>query len=366
MPTNALTDVDCPVQPMPQARGPLSQWVINALGGQRSTMPRVAGFDAFGDDAQLALYLSYEPHFGPIAGLPDAQEWDVQRLTFRQLLEDEFERALRGATAPTSHNPSLAEHLYGLVAADRSPSLSRHMETHGTLSEMLDIVMHRSAYQLKEGDAHTFAIPRLDGRAKQLLVGIQAGEYGADAAGRRTHAQLFASTMESLGLRGVPNHYINELPGSAFAISNLVSMFGLNRRWRGALVGHLAIFEMTSVEPMRRYANGLGRLGVTPQAGRFYRVHTLADIEHETMAVELANEVVTAEPDLRDDVIFGAQCVLETERRFAATLFEKWSSAATRRGAREEHVDLAGATTDALNDAEIQALLIGEPWFTRF
>lgn len=98
---------------------------------------------------------------------------------------------------------------------------------------------------------------------------------------------------------GYTNLYINELPGSAFVISNLVSMFGLNRRWQGALVGHFAIFEMASVEPMRRYANGLERLGIAPDAGRVYRVHTLADIEHETMALELANEVVATEPDLR-------------------------------------------------------------------
>jgi hypothetical protein len=33
-------------------------------------------------------------------------------------------------------------------------------------------------------------------------------------------------------------------------------MFGL-RRWRTALVGHLAVFEMTSVEPMERYRRAL-------------------------------------------------------------------------------------------------------------
>jgi len=36
-------------------------------------------------------------------------------------------------------------------------------------------------------------------------------------------------------------------------------MFGLHRRFRGALVGHLAIFEMTSIGPMGRYATGLRR-----------------------------------------------------------------------------------------------------------
>lgn len=61
MPTSTLTNLDCRVHPMAPARGPLSQWVINAL------------IDDFGDDAHLALYLSHDPRFGPIAGLPDAK-----------------------------------------------------------------------------------------------------------------------------------------------------------------------------------------------------------------------------------------------------------------------------------------------------
>ena len=40
-----------------------------------------------------------------------------------------------------------------------------------------------------------------------------------------------------------------------------MSLFGLHRRRRGAIVGHLALFEMTSSVPNRRYADGLRRLG---------------------------------------------------------------------------------------------------------
>lgn len=364
MPTNTPTTAGGRTPPFPLARGPLSQWVINSLYGRRGTMPRVVGFDAFGDDAQLALYLSYEPHFGPLEHFPEADEWDLQRLAFGQLLEAAFERALRDSVEPVRRDREIPAILHQLIEDDDNPSLSRHMEARGTLAEMRDIVMHRSAYQLKEGDAHTFAIPRLGGRAKQLLVGIQAGEYGADAAGRKTHAQLFAETMEGLGLSGVPNSYINDLPGSAFAISNLVSMFGLNRRLRGALVGHLAIFEMTSVEPMRRYASGVERLGLGPDVSRFYRVHTVADVEHETMAVELATEIAATEPGMRNDVIFGAQCVLEIERRFAATLFQKWQRPCSR------SKQLASASVRPLEieltDEAIQRLLVGEPWYTRY
>jgi hypothetical protein len=57
---------------------------------------------------------------------------------------------------------------------------------------MRQIVVHRSAYQLVEGDFHTLAIPRLTGEAKRNLVRIQAGEHGCDAPDREMHSVLFA------------------------------------------------------------------------------------------------------------------------------------------------------------------------------
>ena len=96
--------------------------------------------------------------------------------------------------------------------------------------------------------------------------------------------QLFARTMRELALDDRPHAYLHALPGSALAISNVISMFGLNRRWRGALVGHLAVVEMTSVVPMGRYSRALERMGASVHARRFFDVHVLADAEHELLA----------------------------------------------------------------------------------
>jgi hypothetical protein len=138
------------------------------------------------------------------------------------------------------------------------------------------------------------------------------------------HSQLFAQTMRHLDLDDRPHAYLDVLPASALAVSNLISMFGLNRRWRGALVGHLTVFEMTSVTPMGRYTRALERLGAPAEARRFYDVHVLADAEHERLALEMAVELERDEPSLRADIIFGARCAGEVDRRFAATLFDNW------------------------------------------
>src|SRR5829696_4410228 len=313
----------------PRPRGPLSRWALEELKATPTTgrAPRPPVGSGFSEDLQLALYLCYEGHFGPLPGAPADREWSPAVIAFRGTLERSFEEALRQTASDGCRKGPVRDLIPQIIAAADGPSISEHMENDGTLDEMREFVLHRSAYQLKEGDAHIFVVPGLRGRAKQLLVEIQAGEYGADVPEHVMHAALFAQTMRGLGLDDRPNAYLDVLPASALMISNLVSMFGLNRRWRGALVGHLTVFEMTSVEPMGRYARGLDRLGAPAAARRFYDVHVLADAEHEVIALEMAGALADTEPELTGDVLFGACAALAVEARFSRDLFERWAGA---------------------------------------
>jgi hypothetical protein len=317
-----------PAVRLPQARGPLSAWVLARLGGLHPARPRADAIDGAGEDAQLALYLAYESHYGPLPGTCASLEWDPDLIAVRRRIERAFEHALRSMVPTAPPERGVREALVALVTADSPPSLARHMERRGTMSQMRDIVIRRAPYALKEADGHSFAIPRLRGRAKQLLVQIQSGEYGCGAPDQQTHAALYAQTMRSLGLSDRPNAYLDEQPASSLAVSNLVSMFALNRRWTGALVGHLAAFETTSVTPMARYARGLRRLGAPAEAARFYDVHVVADAEHEWMALDLAAALAADEPVRRGDIVFGAQCALAVDARFAGDLFATWSGSA--------------------------------------
>jgi hypothetical protein len=295
--------------------------------GDPGAPPSSGADDGFSEDVQLALYLAYEGHFGAIGTL---DEWDTELIAFRARLESAFVDTLRRRAAPSVARADATDvraAVPAMVAADDGPSLSRYMEAVGTLAQMREVVLHRSAYQLKEGDAHTLAISRLRGEAKQILAAIQAGEYGADEPDRMMHSALFAQTMRGLGLDARPNAYLDRLPASALMVSNLVSLFGLHRRWRGALVGHLAVFEMTSVEPMGRYSRALERAGAPAEVRRFYDVHVLADAEHEWMALDMACALARDEPDLTGDILFGAAAVLVVEEQFAGTLLRSWGEA---------------------------------------
>jgi hypothetical protein len=278
------------------------------------------------DDFQLALYLCFELHYRSFAGVDPGWEWDPGLIAIRNALEDAFFGALADVVeAGEAVDPAeLGELLFRLEAEDDGPSLSRYLEREADIEQFREFVIHRSLYQLKESDPHSWAIPRLDGPAKTALLEVQADEYGGGRA-ERMHSRLFAKTMRALGLDDRENAYLDRVPGTTLATVNLMSAAGLRRSRRGAIVGHLAMFEMTSSIPNRRYGNGLRRLGFDPEATDFYDEHVEADAVHENIAAyDLAGGLARQEPELVPDIVFGARALLLLEARFAQRLLDSW------------------------------------------
>ena len=315
---------------MPHARGPMSAFLLDRLRRPVSALPeppRPVDDPLSGEDTQLFLYLCYELHYRGLPGVDDGWEWEPTLLAARARAEREFEASIRElAGPPVEPESSVEDELWALTTGHAGPSLSRYMAEDGTLEQFREFATHRSAYQLKEADPHSWAIPRLDGRAKSAIVEIQNDEYGAGRPGQ-SHAQLFADTMVALGLDATYGALLDRIPGPTLATVNLISFFGLHRRCRGALVGHLSAFEMTSVEPMARYAAATRRLGLPSGAARFYDVHVAADAHHqEVAATGLAGGLAAAEPELAGDILFGARALMAVEARFTERLLEAWTN----------------------------------------
>ena len=205
-------------------------------------------------------------------------------------------------------------------------SLSGWLLEHGTRLHAEELAIHRSGYQLKEADPHTWAIPRLTGRAKAAMVKIQAdrvwrrrGRRDARVAVRRRDAVRSGSIRPTARMS-------TSSQAVTLATTNLISLCGLHRRLRGALVGHLASFEMNSVGPMARYGAWLKALGVPAEGRRFYDVHVLADEVHQHIAVDdLVHGFLESEPGQADEVLFGAQAIALVEQAFAAHVVDAWT-----------------------------------------
>ncbi|MDQ2631385.1 MAG: iron-containing redox enzyme family protein [Actinomycetota bacterium] len=321
---------------LPEPRGPLSEQLFEALAGPPHTRLAAPGLvdsaDPIADeDLQLALYVAYELHYTGIRGVDEAWEWSPSLLSFRGALERPFAEAMAELVPPAeaAELESVGEALQGIVAEDPGPPLSRYMETQATREQMLEHVVHRSAYQLKESDPHSWAIMRLSPRPKAALLEVQFDEYGGGSA-ERMHSVLFAKTMSGLGLDPAYGRYLDRWPGVTMATVNLMTGFGLHRRRRGAIVGHLAAFEMTSSIPNRRYGNALRRLGYGPEVTHFYDEHVEADAVHENIAAwDLAGGLAAEEPEVAADILFGARALLQIEARWAIHLMDSWEGGET-------------------------------------
>jgi len=357
--------------PLPRARGPLSSALLTVLAAgppaddtddTRALLApvREAADEAVAktagqapdrheavlqdDDLQLTLTVLYELHHRGVTGVDDAWEWDPTLLAVRQQLERPFEAAVRARagrpTCEATDAAGVARTLFALAEADDSPSLSRYVARHATADQAREFLALRSVYQLMEADPHTWAIPRLYGTPKAALVEIQSDEYGGGRPGSM-HAELFARAMRSVGLDDTYGHYLDAVPTPALVSLNTMWLFALHRRLRGAIVGHLAAYEITSSIPSRLYSNGLRRLGYDAETTGYFDEHVEADSVHEQIAArDLAGRLAEQQPALLDDILLGAAACLAIEGDLGAFALERWQD-----GARVllEPLDPAGA-----------------------
>jgi hypothetical protein len=325
---------------LPPARGSLSEHVIATLArpatGSGVTLSFVPPDDA--DDEQLALLLLQQPSYRPVEGVDPAWEDQPSFLLLREQLEHTMEQRLRdGVAVPTCTPAEVPDALVAMIDGAGGPSLSAWVEDNATLSHLQELVVHRSVFQLQEADHHSFAIPRLaEGPAKTALMEMQIDEYGGHEP-TEAHAALFAHTMDAVGVdpRGGPD--LDRVPAVTLATNTLLNRLGRSRRLVGACLGHLAVFEMTSVEPMAHYAAAFRRvLGgsgaddaeeTATRAARFFDVHVAADGLHGRIALErMIHGFVDPYPADAPEVLFGAAALLHLEEAFTHHVLGNWQA----------------------------------------
>lgn len=328
---------------LPRPRGPLSSALLNLLErDDPSRAPELADRmeqspvdpDIFFDeDLQLCLFVLYELHYSGFDSVADRWEWNTDLLQLRSRIEERFEtrimQSIPAIPRVEANAQSVAEALSAMVEAAPGRSVADFVARRATIDQVREFLVHKSIYQLKEADPHTWAIPRLGGRAKSALVEIQGDEYGNGLPGRM-HSQLFARTMAGLDLDGEFGAYIDRIPAIVLASVNLMSLFGLQRRHRGAICGHLAIYEMTSSLPNAKYARGFRRLGFGAPVTDYFDEHVEADAVHEQIAArDLAGGLVEAEPQLAGNVFLGAAAALLLDGLAGTWQVDTWESGAT-------------------------------------
>ena len=286
--------------------------------------------DPFGLDLQLALCMCYELHYRGFAGVDPAWEWNPALLRLRAELERGFLAGVRrdvGAIDPGQTAQAEMEAISVEPVDGDGPSY--FLRDTGSWQQMREYFVHRSLYHLKEGDPHAWAIPRLMGTAKAAFVAVEFDEYGA-GQGPRLHQQLFADLLTAAGLDATYLGYLDAVPAEALAVVNLMSLFGLHRRLRGAAIGHFASTEITSPPGSRRMVQALQRMAAPPACVGFYSEHVEADAVHEQVVrIDVVGDLVAREPHLDPDVVFGIRAHAAVENRLADKLIEAWKQGRT-------------------------------------
>ncbi len=330
---------------LPPARGPLGT-ALHALlltaappppaatlpAGLVAVLDPARGADAPDpEDAAQCLWVLHELHYRGFDDVDDAWEWSPLLMPLRHYLEHDLERRLRARFAAGWEEVDVTDDVSTLVRriieADDAPSLARHLQRRGTREQALALLRQRSLYHLKEADPTSWVVPRLTAAPKAALVEVQFDEYG-DGDPERLHHRLFEQGLAAAGLESEYGHYVAEATLPVLEQNNAVSMFGLQRRLRGAAVGHFAAFEATSSVPSRQLAQGLRRLGVGEAMAGYYDEHVEADAVHEHLAlVGVCHALVQEEPGLLADVALGAWTCLDLEARTATDLLSRWDAA---------------------------------------
>lgn len=323
-----------PVQPrLPDAQGRISAAVIEQLKGRaphnhlEPVWVPLRDADPLGMDVQLALYVCYELHYRGFAAVDPNWEWNAGLLHLRSQLERVFLSAVRKAVGDIPRDVTAMSELDRLSAgpADGTDA-SYHLRDCGTWEQMREYFVHRSLYHLKEGDSHAWLIPRFAGQAKASLVAVEFDEYGA-GRGTQVRQQLFADLMAAAALDSTSHGYLGTAAAESLAIVNLMSIFGLHRRLRGAAAGHFAATEIASSPVSQRMLAALQRLEAPAACVRFYREHAGTGTVHEQVVRHnVIGDIVEREPELEADVVFGIRAFAAMEARLAEHLMKSWSA----------------------------------------
>jgi hypothetical protein len=276
----------------------------------------------------------YELAYRGFDDVDPGREWAPAAVAMRsdieRLFEGELRRVTRERLSVVPQVDDVGDLLLALARDDDGPRLSSYLRRDATTDQLRDYLRERSVQQLKESDPQSFFLPRLTGAAKVALAELQYDEYGAGRPDK-LHQTMFARALEGAGLDPTYGAYAGEVSAISLASANVMSLFALNRRLLGAGLGHFAAFEATSSMPSRMVASGIERLGLGESVAAYFHEHVEADAVHEQVAArEICAAYVSEDPSRRDDVLFGAACLLHLDALFGAELLERWEAAESR------------------------------------
>jgi len=159
-------------------------------------------------------------------------------------------------------------------------------------------------------DLVAMALIRMPARAKMEMMRNLWDEFGrGNPAG--VHSTLLARMAHELGI----SCSIEEATSEALALGNLMAGLAVEHFPYHA-VGALGVIELTAPGRVSCVAAGMRRLGMQPEARRYYELHATLDVEHaRRWNAEVLLPIVAGDPRTAYLLAQGAIMRLEAGRR---------------------------------------------------
>lgn len=122
---------------------------------------------------------------------------------------------------------------------------------------------------------------------------------------------------------------LEETTAEAAALGNIMMAMAMNRRYAYHSAGALGVIELTAPARALKVYHGLKRLGLSPEAQRYYLIHSSLDIKHsEAWNAEVLLPLMTENPALALPIAEGALLRLNAGRQcFERYRKELWGPA---------------------------------------
>ncbi|WP_269716698.1 iron-containing redox enzyme family protein [Caulobacter sp. NIBR2454] len=252
------------------------------FGGQR--LSHMGGFTPeFPDAESLHRGLAHWNHRRLAVGVPSA-DWrdEIAEEARMKRTEGEFLEQFR------SHVSGLVEDIptdpEGFVAwfetlKDDGPGqwdpLFDWLEGEAAIEDLKWFLTQEAAGEAGFDDLVAMTQVKLSDRAKLELARNYWDEMGRGRASGM-HGPMLTRTTAMLGLQPT----IDSTLWQSLALANTMTAFATNRRYVYHSVGALGVVELTAPTRVACVDAGLKRLGVAPEARKYFALHAQLDVEH--------------------------------------------------------------------------------------
>lgn len=257
----------------------------------------------------------------------------------RFLEADRAEAAGVAAGAPTDVDDFVDwfQELRGCGAGQDHP-LFDFLEQEATFEEVRWFVRQEVAGEAGFEDLVALTQLRMPVRAKLEMARNYWDEMGR---GKRQamHGPLLANLAFALDVAATAP---DEIVWESLAVANLMAGLAFHRHYAFQSVGALGVIELTAPTRAPKVTNALHRVGIGPDASRYFRLHAVVDVAHSrAWNTEVIATLVAERPELAVHIAQGAVMRLNAGARTFERYATEFGISTSQAGARRSSLSIA-------------------------